>query len=171
MTEEEVQALQTELETTRTEMESVKAEKETLAGEMETILASGKDAEARVTELEQVIATRDSDIVTLKQAVVESDGKFDSVNDRLKNAVVAYKAVVVQANPYITEELITGNTIDELNQSVEKAKALIAQVKTSIEAEIASGKVPAGAPARTPPDLSALSPREKIQYAVGEKKS
>ena len=152
-------------------MESVKAEKETLAGKMETILASGKDAEARVTELEQVIATRDSDIVTLKQAVVESDGKFDSINDRLKNAVVAYKAVVVQANPYITEELITGNTIDELNQSVEKAKALIAQVKTSIEAEIASSKVPAGAPARTPPDLSALSPREKIQYAVGEKKS
>ena len=170
MTEEEIQTLQAELDSSRVqareleaELEGLKAEKETLAGELET-------KGAAITELEQVIVTKDSDIVTLKQAIVESDGKFDSLNDELKNAVVAYKAVVVQANPYITEELITGNTIDELNQSVEKAKTLIAQVRTSIEADIASGKVPAGAPARTPPDLSALSPREKIQYAIGGKK-
>ncbi len=159
MTEEEIETLQAELESIKGEVEGLKAEKETLVGELE---AKG----AAITELEQVIVTKDSDIVTLKQASVESDGKFDSLNDELKNVVVAYKVVVVQANPYIPEELITGNTMDELNQSVEKAKTLIAQVRTSIEAESASGKVPAGAPARTPPDLSALSPREKIQYAI-----
>lgn len=159
MTEEEIETLQAELESIKGEVEGLKAEKETLVSELET-------KGAAITELEQVIVTKDSDIVTLKQAIVESDGKFDSLNDELKNVVVAYKVVVVQANPYIPEELITGNTIDELNQSVEKAKTLIAQVRTSIEAESASGKVPAGAPARTPPDLSALSPREKIQYAI-----
>ncbi len=159
MTEEEFETLQAELESIKGEVEGLKAEKETLVSELET-------KGAAITELEQVIVTKDSDIVTLKQAIVESDGKFDSLNDELKNVVVAYKVVVVQANPYIPEELITGNTIDELNQSVEKAKTLIAQVRTSIEAESASGKVPAGAPARTPPDLSALSPREKIQYAI-----
>jgi len=163
MTEEDIQTLQAELESIKVDVEGLKAEKEALLQEG---LETKALAEARVTELEQVIVTKDSDIVTLKQAVVESDGKFDSLNDELKNAVVAYKAMVFQANPCVTEELITGNTIDELNQSVEKAKTLIAQVRTSIEAEIASDKVPAGAPVRTPPDLSALSPREKIQYAI-----
>jgi chromosome segregation ATPase len=159
MTEEEIQTLQAELESIKGEVEGLTAEKETLASELETKGAS-------ITELEQVIVTKDGDIVTLKQAASESDVIASEAKQSLANAVVAYKAVVVQANPYITEELITGNTIDELNQSVEKAKTLIAQVRTSIEAEIASGKVPAGAPARTPPDLSALSPREKIQYAI-----
>ena len=159
MTEEEIETLQAELESIKGEVEGLKAEKETLVSELET-------KGAAITELEQVIVTKDSDIVTLKQAIAESDGKFDSLNDKLKNTVVAYKAVVVQANPTVPTELITGDTIEAVDQSLESAKTLVAQVRTSIEAEIASGKVPAGAPARTPPDLSALSPREKIQYAV-----
>ena len=50
---------------------------------------------------------------------------------------------------------------------VEKAKALVSRVKQGVEAEVSLAKVPAGAPERTLPDLSALSPREKIQYAIG----
>ena len=169
MTEEEVQALQTELETTRTELDSIKADKETLTGELETILARGKDAEARVTELEQVIVTRDSALVTLKQAASESDVVASEAKQSLANAVSAYKAVVVQANPYITEELITGNTIETVDQSLESAKALVDQVRQSLAAETAAGKIPAGAPPRIPPDLSALSPREKIAHAVANK--
>jgi hypothetical protein len=43
-------------------------------------------------------------------------------------------------------------------------------VKKSVEKEISNIKVPAGAPGRRASDLSALSPREKIQYAIGGKK-
>ena len=39
-------------------------------------------------------------------------------------------------------------------------------VKQEIGAENSLLRVPAGTPARTPPDLSALSPREKIKYAI-----
>ncbi len=166
MTEEEIQTLQAELDSSRVQARELEAELEGLTAEKRALASELETKGAAITELEQVIVTKDSDIVTLKQAASESDVTLSEAKQSLANAVVAYKAVVVQANPYITEELITGNTIDELNQSVEKAKTLIAQVRTSIEAEIASGKVPAGAPARTPPDLSALSPREKIQYAI-----
>ena len=77
---------------------------------------------------------------------------------------------MVSANPTVPAELITGDTIDAVDQSLESAKSLVSTVRATIEAEIAAGKVPAGAPPRTPPDLSSLSPREKIQYAVGGNK-
>lgn len=168
MTEEEVQALQNELETTKTELEGVKAEKESLANEVEAKLAT-------IVVLEQSVGEKDGEIAILKQSVDdstrradESEEKFTSLNGSLEATISAYRDVVIRSNPNIPEELITGTTIDELNASVEKAATLVAQVRGSIEAGIAAGRVPAGAPPRTPPDLSALSPREKIEYAVKE---
>ena len=168
MTEEEIQALQTELESTRTELEGVKAEKETLVSEKDTLAAELEAKAATVTMLEQTVGEKDGEIATLKQTVVEVDDKFTSLNDSLSQAVSAYKTAVAQANPTIPGELITGDTIEAVDQSLESAKSLVSAVRASIEAEIAAGKVPAGAPARTPPDLSALSPREKIQYAISK---
>ncbi len=159
MTDEEIQALQSELESTKTELEGLKAEKEILTSELET-------KGATITELEQTVADRDVEITTLKQAIAELDGKSDSLNESLKQAVSAYKAVVVQANTSIPDELIAGDSIEVIDQSMDNAKSLLSKVRSSIEAEIASGKIPAGAPARTAPDLGSLSPREKIQYAI-----
>ncbi len=153
MTDEEIQALQDELKVAREALDSLKVEKGTL-----------------VTELETAVSEKDSQIATLKQTVVDDNQKFEALNESLSQAVTAYKTLVAKVNPGIIEELITGNTITEINQSLENAKTLISKVRGGIEQEIASGKVPAGAPQRTPPDLSALSPREKIQYAIGGKK-
>jgi len=74
---------------------------------------------------------------------------------------------VVQSNPDVVEELIGGETIESINKSLDKAKVLVSKVRQGIEAEISMMKIPAGAPERTSPDLSAMSPREKIQYAIG----
>jgi len=187
MTDEEVQALQNELkatqgelETTRTELENVKAEKEalasdketlrvesaTLAGELETKAAAITELESALGGLEQAIGERDSEIVTQKQETVESVEKVTSLQEGLNLAVSAYKTAVAQANPAVPGELITGDTIEAVDQSLESSKSLVSTVRASIEAEIASGKVPAGAPPRTPPDLESLSPREKINYAI-----
>ena len=76
-------------------------------------------------------------------------------------------ALVVQANPGVPAELITGDTIEEVNVSLKNAQAIVDRVRQEMEAEASKTKIPAGAPQRTPPDLSALSPREKIKYAIG----
>ena len=89
------------------------------------------------------------------------------LSNALAEAVASYKTVVVQANPEVIDELINGDTIEAINESMSKAKDLVSKVRQGVEAEISSAKIPAGAPERTSPDLSALSPREKIQYAVG----
>ena len=157
------QELVDELEATRDELEGLKQEKGALARELES-----KDA--TIAELEQALASKDSEIVTLKEAIVESDQKMTEINNTLAQAVASYKALVVEANPGVLAELITGDTIETVNESLENARALVDRVKQGMEAEASRTKVPAGAPQRTPLDLSVLSPREKIQYAIGGKR-
>lgn len=157
------QELMDELEATRDELEGLKQEKGALARELES-----KDV--TIAELEQALAGKDSEIVTLKEAIVGSDQKMTEINNTLAQAVASYKALVVEANPGVLAELITGDTIETVNESLENARALVDRVKQGMEAEASRTKVPAGAPQRTPLDLSGLSPREKIQYAIGGKR-
>jgi chromosome segregation ATPase len=137
------------------------------AAQLEALLAQ-KDEElaakdSRIAELEQIIADRDNQIVALKQSVTDLD-------NRLSQAVSAYRALVVKSNPGMPEELITGDSIEAIDKSVEDALNLITKVRKELEAEIAGARVPAGAPQRRTIDLSALSPQEKIQYAIGERR-
>ena len=126
-------------------------------------------ANAHIIELEQTVADLDSEAASLKQALAESEEKLTTISHSLAEAVASYKALVAQSNPEVLEELIMGDTIEAITESLEEAKTLVNRVRQGLEAEIASAKVPAGAPIRTPPDLSALSPREKINYAIGGK--
>ena len=154
----------------------------TRVAELESLIAE-KDQElafrdTRVSELERsesslrdVVTDKDSQVDTLKQAVAESDNKLNELNESLKQAVASYQALVAQSNPAIPEELVSGETVEAINDSLASAKELISKVRKGIEAEISLARVPAGAPERTPPDLSALSPREKIQYAIGSSTS
>ena len=170
MTEEEIKALQDELEAIKGELNGLKAEKGNLAGELES-------RNTKITELEAVVAEKDNRLELanirvneLVPAVDEKNEKISSLNDSLSQAVSSYKALVVKSNPGILEELITGDTIGVIDQSLENAEALIGKVRQGLEEEASKTKVPAGAPQRIPLDLSALSAREKIQYAIGGKK-
>ncbi len=125
-------------------------------------------ANTRFVELEQAVATKDGEITTLKQSNDGLEERLTTVSNSLIEAVASYKAVVVQANPEVVEELVSGDTIEFINESLNKAKTLVSKVREGLETEISLARVPAGAPERTSPDLSALSPREKIQYAIGK---
>ena len=116
------------------------------------------------------MVSKDSEIAILKQAVAESDRKSAELNESLTQAVASYRAMVMEANPEVPDELLTGDTIDAINKSLGNARALIDRVKQGIEAEASRTRIPAGAPQRAPLDLSVLSPREKIQYAIGGKR-
>ena len=130
------QELIDELEAVRAELERLKREKEDLIRELES-------RNAAITELEQIVASKDSEIVALKQAMTESDKKLADISNALAQAVASYKALVVETNPEVPAELITGDTIDAVNESLENAKALIDRVRQGIEEEALKTKVPA----------------------------
>ena len=125
-----------------------------------------KKMRGRVAGLEQELVARDENIATLEQSRVDLEEKCLSVSESLAEAVASYKALVIERNPEVMEELISGDTITAINESLEKAKKLIGKVKQGLETEMLQAKVPAGAPERRALDVSALSPREKIQYAI-----
>ena len=131
----------------------------------------------RLTELESLVAQKDGEladardrIVELERMVADSDEKLVTLSSSLAEAVVSYRNLVVESHPEVLEELITGDNIASVNESLEQAQSLVSRVRQGLETEITLTKVPAGAPERTSPDLSALSPREKIQYALGGNK-
>jgi hypothetical protein len=121
----------------------------------------------RAAELEKTLAEKDAEIGILKKTGAEMEAKYKSLGDTLTGAVTGYRNIMVKTNPEIPEEMISGETIEAINKSVERAKTLVSRIRQGIEAEMTKVKVPAGAPERNAPDLSALTPGEKIRYALG----
>jgi uncharacterized coiled-coil protein SlyX len=136
-----------------------------------------ESGDRRLAELEGLLAQKDEElaradacITELERVVAESAERLDTVSGSLAEAVASYRALVVQSNPEVLEELISGDTVEAINESLREAKTLIGRVRQGLETEITLARVPSGAPERTSPDLSALSSREKIQYGLGGKR-
>ena len=116
----------------------------------------------RIAALERLVAEKES-------RIAELEARLTVVSDELSQSVASYRHTVIRLNPEVPEDLISGESVAVLEQSLAQAKGLVNRVKQGLEAEIKLARVPAGAPPRLPPDLSSLSSREKIQYSIGGK--
>jgi uncharacterized coiled-coil protein SlyX len=143
------------------------AEPEGLLAEKEEQLAA---KERRIAELEPALAAKDEEIAALTQSVAELEERQAELEASLEQAISSYRALIVKYNPGVPEEQISGDSIEAIDASLASAQALVNRVRQELEAEMAAARIPAGAPLRTPADLSALSPRDKIQYAIGERR-
>jgi predicted RNase H-like nuclease (RuvC/YqgF family) len=146
-------------------------ENDVLRQENEALRRELQSRDAEIIRLKQALAAKDGEIAAQKQALEEARWQLDEIGKALPQAVAAYRALVVQANPGVLAELITGDIVEEVDESLKKARALVERVRQEIEAEASKTRIPAGAPPRAPLDLSALSPREKIKYAMGSSPS
>ena len=124
-------------------------------------------AETETGRLARELAIREADVSELELQITELEARLGNVTTGLAEAVAGYKALVIETNPGVLAELITGTNVDEVNQSLANARLLVERVRQEMEAEVSRTRVPAGAPARSAPDYSALSARQKIQYAIG----
>jgi len=126
-TAEDIAAVRAQLEEeqkAKTTLEEAMAEKDTRLAELETALSEAKQgSEASATELASVKEARDQ-------------------------AVSKYLGMAKASNPQVPQDMISGETIAEIDASVEKGKGLVSAVKKTLESETAAAKVPAGAPTR-----------------------
>jgi hypothetical protein len=120
-----------------------------------------------IAELEQALTDKDGEIGALNQSLNEAKGASVELAKVLSQTVAAYRELVVQANPGVMADMITGDSIEKINESLKSARAIMEKARREIEADAVRARIPAGAPQRTPPDMSALSAREKIQYGLG----
>ena len=150
-----------------------KVEGEAAVNELDALKLENESLKSELTvkhnlaiELEQKITEKDNEIAALKQSQEQTLQDSASIRHQLNEAVAACKEMVQQANPGLVAGMVKGDTIEEINESVKSARALVERVKQEVAAENAKVRVPAGAPQRTPLDLSGLTWREKIKFAM-----
>ena len=151
------------------ELTAIKAqldEEKTARAAVEETLA-GKDT--RVAELEAQVAEFTTQLEGKTKELEASAAELAATSEAKSEAVSHYLDMAKALNPTIPEGIIVGGTIAEIDQSVEKGKAIVEAVKKTMEAEAAGTKVPAGAPTRGEISLEGLSPREKIAAGIQQK--
>jgi len=126
-------------------------------------------AKARIAELEGALAGKDDEIASLTRSQANLEAKVKDLNSSLAEAVSGYRTMVVQTNPDVLPELINGETVAALGESLRQAKALVGKVREGLEAELSRARFPAGSPERGRGDVD-LSPIEKIQRGISRGK-
>ena len=133
----------------RDDFAAVLKEKAEHIAELETLLDRERVAAAATQD---ALDTASAEVVSLKESRTEA---IDACRDALR-----------LAHPELPPDLIKGESIQELTDSVSCAQALVEKVRAALEQERAATRVPAGAPVDSGPDLSGLSAREKISAGV-----
>jgi len=133
----------------RDDFAAVLKEKADHIAELESLLDRERVAAAATQD---ALDTAGAEVVSLKESRTEA---IDACRDALR-----------LAHPELPPDLIKGESIQELTDSVSCAQALVEKVRAALEQERSASRVPAGAPVDSGPDLSGLSAREKISAGV-----
>lgn len=123
-------------------------------------------AEAALAEKDHRIVDLQAQLSEAKQGSEAVATELNQVKEAHGQAVSKYLDAVRASNPTIPQDIITGESIEEIDASVQKATTIAESVKASLEAQAKETRVPAGAPPRTEISVEGLSPREKIAAGI-----
>jgi len=123
-------------------------------------------AEAALVEKGARIAELEASLSEAQQAAESLRAEGVAISEANAQAIAKYLGAVRAANPTIPQDIIAGDTIQDIDASVEKALSIVNAVKANLEAQAKEAKVPAGAPTRGEISLEGLTPREKIAAGI-----
>lgn len=167
MPEEETQETQQTQQTQQTQ--ATQQTLETLGAELEEEKTAKAAAEAALAEKDTRIAALEASLSEAKTGSEATAAELVSTREAKDVAVAKYLNMAKVLNPAIPQDIIAGETIEEIDASIEKGKGIVESVKKAMEAEAKETKVPAGAPARGEISLEGLTPREKIAAGIQQK--
>lgn len=161
MSEEELAALQDELAEARAEAEALRAtaaDREARAGHLESQLAELRDDLARAREEGEARAGE-------LAAVTE---RADALDAQVRSAAGRYRELLLQHAPELPEELVAGESVEAIEESLSRARETVAKVRGHLESQALSARVPVGAPPRSAPHHTALSTEEKLELGLAK---
>jgi len=152
---------------------------ETLVAQLEAAEVARDEANKANATLKEAMDKKDfviADLETkrgelessLSEAKSQSEALTTSLKEARDQAVAKYATMAKALNPTIPEAMISGETIEGIDASVEKGKGLVAVVKKTMETEASAAKVPAGAPTRGE-TTEGMTPRDKIAAGIQQK--
>ena len=171
ITEEETTALQKELESTRAELAATKAAFATVQNQLAERNAVIKPLEQELAAGQEQLNKMSGQVTALHEEAISHEKSLVAANEALVQAIHSYKTLAAAAHPDIPAELITGDTVADINASLKKAQGIVSKIAANVPANLARGKLPAvESRVSEPPDTAALSPREKIHHGLSQRK-
>jgi chromosome segregation ATPase len=129
------------------------------------------DSRAQIEALQAAAADAEARAATAQSELAEAREALSSAQTTIREAAAKYRAAVLASAPDIPEDLVPeAEDIAEIDRGIEAARRVVGRVREKMEAETADQaralRVPAGAPVRRAPDVSALSPEDKIRLGL-----
>jgi len=134
--------------------------------DLEAIKAQLEEEKEAKAAAEAALAEKDARIAELQAEGEALRAEGVAISEAHAQAVAKYLDAVRATNPTIPQDIITGDTIEEIDASLAKAQTIAESVKANLEAQAKETKVPAGAPPRGEISLEGLTPREKIAAGI-----
>lgn len=157
MTDEEMAALQEELAEAR--------------AEVERLSLAAADSQARAAHLEETVGQLRAALAQAQEEIRTWEQEAESLRQTVAQGAAQYRELVLAQAPEVPAEMVSGETVAEVEESLAKARQMVARVREQLESQARAQRVPAGAPPRQGPDLSALSALEKIKLGLQEQSS
>lgn len=155
------------------ELAALREELADARAEIERLQAQAADREARAVTLEQeAVELRErlrqamADLEGREAVLAESGRELESLRAALAHAAARYRETALAAAPEIPADLVSGETLEEVDASLEAARRTVARVRDHLESRAQAERVPAGAPERQGAELTRLSPADKIRLGL-----
>ncbi len=156
-----------------------------LEDEVEDIAAQEPVEDESPLEEEEPIAEEELDVLALRASLEEARAELEkahtlirerdregaSLLQELSQTTSKYRDALLASYPEVPPDLVQGQTVAEIDESIARARQMVERIRNQMEAQAASQRVPPGAPLRSAPDLSALSPHEKILQGLARSPS
>ena len=137
--------------------------------QLETKRATLAGAQATLTDKDGTIARLEAHIAGLQQGFDDKAAALAQLQEANTQAVVKYLEAVRSANTALPADVITGETIEDIDASVAHAQAIADAVRETLADEARKARVPAGAPTRAI-NLDGLTAKEKITLGLQQQK-
>lgn len=159
---DELTALQDELTEARAELERLQmqaADREARASHVEAQL---QQTRAELASARQETEARDAELTELRE-------RAEGLDAQVRSSAGRYRELALERAPELPAELVSGETVEEVEAALQRARETVARVRGHLESQAQAERVPVGAPPRSAPDLSALSAEEKIRVGLQQR--
>ena len=158
------------------ELSAVREELEEARAELERLQVTAADREARAVHLEGEAGELRQQLDAARGETARRDEELSALSERAQtletqvtHAGQRYRELALERSPELPGELVTGTTVEEVDEAIARARETVSKVRGHLESQAQAGRVPVGAPQRSGPDLSALSAEEKIELGLRQR--
>jgi len=128
------------------------------------------DLKALLEGKAQEVARLEEQVARLQEEARERDRGMASLRQQFSRAIEKYRESLLASAPEVPAELVQGETVEDLETSLVQGRQLVERIRHQLESKAKKERVPAGAPIRKGPDLTSLSPTEKIVYGLSSQR-